>query len=318
MRRLILATALLLATGAALAEPRELLLVGNKGEDTLGIYDLATGTQLARLPTGSQPHEIAIMGDGTQAAVVSYGGETIDIIDLDPLGKVATVNLAPNKRPHGLLWLPGSERLIATTEGSQSVAIVEPDGQLTSIPTGQQGSHMVALSGETKAFVANIGSGTVTALDLVRNVKLADIAVGGKPEGIAVAGGKVFVGDLDAPRVTVLDAATHEKLAELTVGGNAIRVVASPDGRTVATSNIGTGSVTLIDTTTHSVQRSFPVSGSAEAGQVTLIWSADGKRLYAAETARDQVAEIAVDTGKVLRRIDVGKNGDGLAVTRIP
>ena len=67
-----------------------------------------------------------------------------------------------------------------------------------------------------------------------------------------------------------------------------------------------------------SVLRSFPVSGDPAAAQVTLIWSSDGKRLYAAETMRNQIAEIDADTGKVLRRIDVGKNGDGLAVTRVP
>lgn len=316
MRRLILAAALL-ATAAMPAAARDLLLVGNKGEDTLGIYDLADGKQLARIPTGSQPHEIAVMGDGTQAAVVNYGGTTIDVIDLNPLSKVATIELSPNKRPHGLLWLPKSERLIATTEGSNTLAIVEPDGKLTSISTGQQGSHMVALLGEERAFVANIGSGTVSVLDLEANRKLRDLTAGGKPEGIAVAGGKVFVGDLTAPRITVFDAGTYEKLAELAIDGNAIRVIASPDGKTVATSNVDKGSVTLIDTATHSVLRSFPVSGESAAAQVTLIWSADGARLYAAETARNQVAEIDVAEGKVLRRIDVGKNGDGLAVTKV-
>lgn len=316
MRRLILAAALL-ATMAAPAAARDLLLVGNKGEDSFGIYDLADGKQLAKLPTGSQPHEIAVMGDGTQAAVVNYGGTTIDVFDLDPLGKVATIELAPNKRPHGLLWMPKSERLIATTEGSSSVSIVEPDGTLTSIPTGQTGSHMVALLGEERAFVANIGSGTVSVLDLKANRKLRDLTTGGKPEGVAVAGGKVFVGDLTAPRLTVFDAGTYEKLAELAIDGNAIRVIASPDGKTVATSNVNKGTVTLIDTATHSVLRSFPVSGDPQAAQVTLIWSTDGKSLYAAETERNQVAEIDVDTGKVLRRIDVGKNGDGLAVTKV-
>ncbi|MCW4460136.1 hypothetical protein OK349_00315 [Sphingomonas sp. BT-65] len=317
MRRLILATALL-ATAAVPAAARDLLLVGNKGEDTLGIYDLADGKQLAKVPTGTQPHEIAVMGDGTQAAVVSYGGTSIDIVDLDPLGKVATIELSPNKRPHGLLWMPKSERLIATTEGSSSVAIVEPDGKITSIATGQQGSHMAALLGEERAFIANIGSGTVSVLDLVKNAKLRDLTVGGKPEGVAVAGGKVFVGDLTAPRITVFDAGTYEKLAELAIDGNAIRVIASPDGKTVATSNVNKGSVTLIDAATHAVLRSFPISGDPQAAQVTLIWSGDGKRLYAAETARNQVAEIDADSGKVLRRIDVGKNGDGLAVTRVP
>lgn len=316
MRRLILAAALLPIT-AVPATARDLLLVGNKGEDSFGIYDLAGGKQLAKLPTGSQPHEIAVMGDGTQAAVVNYGGTTIDIIDLDPLGKVATIELSPNKRPHGLLWMPKSERLIATTEGSNSVAIVEPDGRITSIATGQQGSHMVALLGEERAFVANIGSGTVSVLDLQKNTKLRDLTTGGKPEGIAVAGGKVFVGDLTAPRLSVFDAATYEKIGELTIDGNAIRVIASPDGKTVATSNVDKGSVTLIDAATHSVLRSFPVSGDPAAAQVTLIWSSDGKRLYAAETARNQVAEIDAETGKVLRRIDVGKNGDGLAVTKV-
>lgn len=317
MRRLILA-ALALSASTVPAAARDLLLVGNKGEDTLGIHDLATGEQLAKIPTGNQPHEIAIIGDGTQAAVVAYGGNTIDIIDLNPLGKVATIDLAPNQRPHGLLWMPRSERLIATTEGSQSVAIVEPDGKLTSIPTGQQRSHMVALLGEEKAFIANIESGTISAMDLRTNRKIDDIAVGGRPEGIAVAAGKLFVGDLGAPRVTVLDAATHERITTLAVDGNAIRIIASPDGRIVGTSHVDKGSVTLIDAASHAVLRSFAVSGEAEAGQVTLIWSRDGQRLYAAETARNQVAEVDVATGKVIRRIAVGKNGDGLAVTTIP
>lgn len=316
MRRQILVAALL-ATAAVPAAARDLLLVGNKGEDSFGIYDLADGKQLAKLPTGSQPHEIAVMGDGSQAAVVNYGGSTIDIIDLDPLGKVATIELSPNKRPHGLLWMSKSERLIATTEGSSSVAIVEPDGKITSIATGQQGSHMVALLGEERAFVANIGSGTVSVLDLKANTKLRDLRIGGKPEGIAVASGKVFVGDLTAPRLSVFDAATYEKLGELAIDGNAIRVIASPDGKTIATSNIEKGSVTLIDAATHSVLRSFPVSADPQAAQVTLIWSADGKRLFAAETMRNQIAEIDAGTGKVLRRIDVGKNGDGLAVTSV-
>ncbi len=318
MRRLLLAATAFAVLTALPAVARDLLLVGNKGEDSFGIYDLADGKQLAKIPTGAQPHEIAVIGDGTKAAVVSYGGETIDIIDLAPLGKVATIQLAPNKRPHGLLWMPKSERLIATTEGSSSVAIVEPDGSITSIATGQTGSHMVALLGEERAFVANIGSGTVSVLDLKANAKLRDLAVGGKPEGIAVAGGKVFVGDLTAARVTVFDAATYEKLGELAVDGAAIRVIASPDGKTVATSNVDKGSVTLIDTATHAVARTLTVSGDPQAAQVTLIWSGDGQRLYAAETARNQVAEIDVANGKVLRRIDVGKNGDGLAVAKLP
>ena len=56
------------------------------------------------------------------------------------------------------------------------------------------------------------------------------------------------------------------------------------------------------------------VSEGDAARQVTLLWSRDSQRIYAAETGADKVAEIDVVSGKVLRRIAAGKNGDGLAI----
>ena len=56
------------------------------------------------------------------------------------------------------------------------------------------------------------------------------------------------------------------------------------------------------------------MSGSREAGQVTILFSADGRRLYAAETGRDQVAEVDLESGQVLRRLAAGSQGDGLAI----
>src|SRR3546814_8500229 len=79
MRRALFAA----LTGILLAAPAaaETLLVGNKGEDTLSVIALDSGAELARLPTGRMPHEIAISPDGKQAAVVAYGGTTIDLFD---------------------------------------------------------------------------------------------------------------------------------------------------------------------------------------------------------------------------------------------
>ena len=39
---------------------------------------------------------------------------------------------------------------------------------------------------DTRAFVANIGSGSVTVIDLERGTKLADLATGDGAEGIAI------------------------------------------------------------------------------------------------------------------------------------
>ena len=88
MKRLALLVVPLLAGACALpAQPALVsggatLLVGNKGEDTLSFIDLAGGAERGRAATGRMPHEIALSPDGRQAAVVAYGGSTIDLFDI--------------------------------------------------------------------------------------------------------------------------------------------------------------------------------------------------------------------------------------------
>src|SRR5918994_605036 len=99
MKLLILAAALLTqastpqAPQARGADPAGTLLVGNKGENTVSFIDLATGRELGRAPTGPMPHEIAISPDGRQAAVVAYGGSTIDIFDVAGRRRLRSIDL---------------------------------------------------------------------------------------------------------------------------------------------------------------------------------------------------------------------------------
>ena len=210
-------------------------------------------------------------------------------------------------------------RIVVTTERSQSVAVVDPVAGkvLSSIKTDQQGTHMVAVTADgTTAYTSNITAGTVTVVDLAGGKKLRNIAVGGRPEGIALSRDELvlWVGDLEGSRVQAFDTDTFDKLAEVKTGGIPIRVVASPDGRWIVTSNLGAGGLTIIDAASRTHVRDVPLSGDQKAGQVTIIFSADGQRLYAAETGSDVIAEVELASGKVLRRLPAGKNGDGLAI----
>ncbi len=323
MRRL--ARALLVALPLAALSPvimagsawAATLIIGNKGEDTVSFVDLKTGRERARVPTAKWPHEVAVSPDGERAAVVAYGGTTIDLFDVASAKALKRIDLAPNARPHGLIWLRDG-RLLATTEGSKTLTIIDPEiGKVDAVATDQQGSHMAATTADgSRVYVANINSGTVSVIDANAGRKLADIAVGGKPEGIALSpdGRELWVGDLEAPRVQVIDTATLKPVAEVAVDPVAIRVAISPDGRTVVTSNLVAGTISEIDRATRKVRRTIAVSGTRDAGQVTILFSPDGSRLYAAETGRDQIAEIDMKTGQVLRRLPAGKNGDGLGI----
>jgi len=294
------------------------LLIGNKGENTMSFVSLADGRELGRTATGEWPHEIAVSPDGRLAAVVAYRGRTIDVFDVPTRTKVRTIDLSPNEGPHGLVWLPDG-RLVATAERSRSVAIVDTrrGDAVSSIATDQEGTHMVAVDPDgRRGFTANIAAGTVSVLDLEAGRKIRDIAVGGRPEGIALTpdGRELWVGDLEGARIQAFDAATFERLAEVRTGAVPIRVLASPDGRWIVTSNLGDGSLSVIDRRTREAVRTVRVSGFREAAQVTILFSSDGRRIYAAETGRDQVAEVDFRSGRVLRRLPAGTAGDGLAI----
>lgn len=317
------AIALSLSTIACAEEPPTaptgpVLLIGNKGEDTVSFVDLGTGKELGRSPTGKMPHEIAVSPDGNQAAVVAYGDKTIDIFDVATRARLRTIDLSPNEGPHGIAWLKDG-RIVVTTERSQSIAVVDPvAGTVTSsIKTDQPGTHMVAVTADgTTAYTSNIPAGTVTVIDLTGARKLRDIAVGGRPEGISLSRDELvlWVGDLEGSRVQAFDTDTFDKLGEVKTGGMPIRVAASPDGRWIVTSNLEAGNLTIIDAVTRKHVRDVTLSGSQDAGQVTILFSPDGKHLYAAETGRDAIAEVDLATGGVLRRLPAGKNGDGLAI----
>jgi YVTN family beta-propeller protein len=394
------------------------LLVGNKGENTLSFIDLASGRELGRAATGPMPHEIAVSPDGRRAAVVAYGGRSIDIFDVRRRARLRTVDLSPNAGPHGIVWLADG-RILATAERSQSLVLIDPERAfaVSAIATGQQGTHMVAVSPDTRrAYTADIGSGTVTIVDLAAGRKLRSFRLGGAPEGLALSvdGRVLWIADNEGARVQAFDTAAMEAeearlapvvnisyvvadatpalveesvarpleaalrqmagaeevnstirenggstelilapgtappamdivlarvraasgtfpqgrteivprilsgppLARVETGAVPIRVAASPDGRWIVTSNMGDGTLTVIDARTREVSRTIRVSGERAAGQVTILFSADGRRLYAAETGRNQVAEVDFESGRVLRRLAAGAQGDGLAIAR--
>lgn len=311
MRMMLLALALSTALPSAAAT----LLVGNKAEDSVSFIDVATGKERARLPTGPMPHEIAVSPDGRTAAVVAYGAKRIDLYDVAGAKHLKAIDLGANQRPHGIAWLK-SGRIVATTEGSSTLSLVDPKtGKVDSIATGAKGSHMVVVSrDERRAYVSNLGSRNVTVLDLVTRKRIADLSAGDEPEGIALTpdGRELWVANRAEDSVMVFDAASLDPLATIAVGDMPIRLAISPDGRTAVTSNFLAGSLTLIDVKARKVLREAKVSGDRAAQQVTIMFANDGKRLYAAETGKAQIAEVELASGKLLRTLPAGKGADGL------
>lgn len=298
-----------------------LLLVGNKGEDTVSFIDLETGAELDRVATSATaPHEIAASPDGTQAAVVNYGDAAIDIFDLKTRKIVQTIDLGSDENPHGIVWLE-DDRIIATTEGGRSIVEIAPDRSVTSIRTNAGGTHMLAVGPESRyAYTANLSDGSISKLDLQTDSLIKTVSAGAGTEGIDLTpdGTELWVSNRSANTVIVYDADTLDPLNEFAVGRFPLRLLISPDGRHAVTSNLMDGSLSVIDVASRELVRTIPVGGSPVSAQVTILFSDDGQTIYVAETGTDTIAEVDFESGTVRRRLPAGRQGDGLAVIASP
>ena len=317
------------------------LVVANKTDNTVDLVDLAAGKSVATLPTGFRPHEVAVSPDGSLAVISNYGdrdqpGSTLTVIDLIKVEVVSTIDLGKHTRPHGLAWISDSQ-LAVTTEGSAHLLVVSPrSGRVDKeIATGQKISHMVAVTPDGKrAFVANIGSGSVTAIDLETGSKLRDIATGEGAEGIAVTpdGREVWVGNRAADTLTIFDPQTLEIREHVPCRGFPIRVAPTPDGKKMLVSAAESGEVVVIDTKQRQeiFRRQLDLSTAADAGTrlfgdrfgkspvpVGLVVAPDGSSAWVAATQADAVVVVATAGLRVLDMLEAGKEPDGMAVSPV-
>lgn len=311
------------------------LYVLNKAEGSVSIVDAKSGAVRATVAVGVGPHEAAVAPGGARAVVCNYGaakpGTTLTVIDAAARKAVKTIDLAPNRRPHGIVFLPDGKRALVTAEMEKKLLVVDVDSGAidAAIETQQAGSHMVVASPDGKrAYVANIGSGSVTAIDLEKRAVLKVIPTGAEAEGIAMhpTRPEVWVGNRKADTVSVIDAAKLEVAAEIPCGKFPIRVVCTPDGKHALVSCAQSGDVAVIDAAKREVVRRVPMTAPASAdaegrmfaGQggpvpVGILVSPDGAAAYVANTNADVIKVIDLATWTVTRELRGGKEPDGLA-----
>lgn len=339
MRRRSLIVSVLVFTalfaGSALADT---LLIANKTDNTVDLFDLQAGKSIATLPTGKAPHEIAVSPNGKLAVISNYGprgepGSSLTVIDIAKAKVVRTIELGEHRRPHGMVWFD-KKRVAVTTEDSKHLLVVDAlKGKvLNAVETAQEISHMVAVTLDGKrAFVANIRSGTVTAIDLENGKKLKDIETGAGAEGIAITpdGKEIWVGNRGADTLSIIDPETLEIVEEIPCKGVPIRVTITPDGRNALVSCADTGEVALFDvrlrkelrrakldlgTVPDAATRLFGDRFGDSPVPVGLVVSADGSTAWVAATQSDVVVVLDTTTLAVRDLLQAGQEPDGMAL----
>jgi DNA-binding beta-propeller fold protein YncE len=295
------------------------LVVTNKDPSTATIIDLASRRILATLPTGAGPHEIVLSSDGRFAVVTNYGGpprRTLTVIDLLAMRVARTVDLETYTAPHGIAFLPGDSLVVVTSESTGNIVIVNPmrGTVVRAIPTQGRGSHMVAVTGDGgRAYTGNIGSNTVSELDLRTGKFGRTWNVPAEPEAINVTpdGTQIWVGSNATGRVSVIDVASGTVATAAEGVRWPYRVLFTPDMNTVLLPDLRGEELRFVDRTSRRelARMSFP--GGGPQG---IAITPDGRYIFQSLSSQGRVAIIDART-RATFHLAAGETPDGVAYT---
>jgi len=313
------------------------LIILNKAQASASLLDLKTEKEIARITTATGPHEVAVSPDGKTAVICNYGdktpGNSLSIINIENKSVTNTINLNEYHRPHGIVFLKDGKHISVTSEHSQKLLIInlQKENIIHAIDTQAQISHMVALTpNENRAFVANIGSGSVSVIDLTKHQFITEIITGDGTEGLDISpdGKQLWVANRGGDSIRIIDTESLNLIAEFPCPSFPIRVKFTPDGSRVLVSNARTGDLAVFDTKSRKEikrinmnekvaddidSRLFSDRFGTSPVPVGILVEPKGNYAFVANTNADIVTVIDLNNLEITNRLRGGKEPDGLA-----
>ena len=308
---------LTVAAWALVATPvvaADLLLVINKGDNTLAIIDAATLKILGTAPTGPDPHEVVASADGKLAYITNYNAgngfaNSMSVVDVVARTALPPIDLGALARPHGITLSDG--KIYFSAEGAKVVARYDPATRRVDwvIGTGQDRTHMVIVSSDRKLiFTTNVASATVSVLE---ERAVGRRGGGGPPAGTPPPGaagrGQAGRGAGFVPFPT-----TDWYVTTIPVGAGAEGYDLSPNGRELWVANAQAGTVSVIDVAAKKVAETLTV---AFRSANRLKFTPDGKYAFISDLGGTDVIVIDAATRKEIKRINVGGGAAGIQMS---
>ena len=313
---LAVAVFLLAANFTAGQTPSPALLVLEKSDNMLAIVDPASLQIVARIPAGTDPHEIAASADGRLAYISNYGGNdstlnTISVVDLAARKALPPINLGALRSTHGLAFAGG--KLYFTAETNKAIGRYDPLTQSVDwvLGTGQDRTHMLVVNESLDRIVtSNVSSGTISIIELI-STSLGGFGPppGNPPGSTSVAGSAPPAGGPPpgGPRKTW-------RVTNVAAGRGAEGFDVSPDNKEIWAANAQDGTVTIIDIASKRVMDTVLITAR---GANRLKFTPDGKRVLISglgSGATNNLLVLDVVTRKEAKKFDLGGGAAGIVI----
>ncbi len=288
---------------------RDVILLVQKSDHSLGYYDFETGAELGRVAVDPFPHEFTLSPDGRRAYLANFGvalaehpgpgGNTVSVVDVAARQRVGTIDCGPYRRPHDVAF-DGKGTLYALSEATGTLLVVRDpaSGRFDqAIPTRGCGSHMVSVTRDgTVAFCSNMESGTVSAVfpdDPERPAVV--LPVGRHAEGSVFdpEERRLFVMNRESAEISVIDVAALRVRETIATPPGPVRVARDPEGRLLVALYHGCG-LLIVELNNPTAQRVVALPAKAisvgyHAPTRTALLSCHDQRVYLVDTVAGKV-----------------------------
>jgi DNA-binding beta-propeller fold protein YncE len=272
-----------------------------------------------RVPAGDGGWDILSVDPADQRL---YIGRSDGVTAIDLRTGKATDRIVPGQRVHSALVIPGTHEVVSTDgETNDAVLFDGRTGKVrATIPTGKKPDAAAWDPATRTLWIMDPGSGEATVVD-VRSAKvLATVPIGGSLEFATADGrGRMYVNVEDKNEVAVIDTRSRKVVSRFPLAGcdgptgiaydgaareilsacgeNGVAIVSAPDGRQIATLEIGKGA----DGAAFDPKRNLALVPAGHDGNLTLIRLGVAPKVVGQVATAVSARTIALDptTGRV-------------------
>ena len=249
--------------GMAVQRDGKRLFSTSEGDNTLRIFDTATGKLISAVKLTGRPNQCATTPDGKYVAVPIRDTDSVDIVDVAQQRVVKTL---PVKAPHNAFNAGSNRYVFVSSMGDHAIKEIDLDAMdySASIPTGGVPRPYVITRDGRTMYVAESDLHGFVIVDIPRKKVVRRVEMPaehptphehpGEPintltHGLALRPDEkeLWVTSLLDDAMYVYDVESQKFVAHLPVGNGPNWVAFSPDGRYVCVSNAGEDNVSIID-----------------------------------------------------------------------
>src|SRR5215469_13408933 len=136
----------------------------DKSADGIGVFDVAQGKLLRKVPGGSDPEQFAVSRDGKLLYVSNEDDAGLSFVD--PTNGQVLKTLSTGREPEGVMLSPDGKYVFATSEDEGTIAVIDPAAQslVKKIKVGRRPRGIAFLPDSSRAYITNENDATLSVI----------------------------------------------------------------------------------------------------------------------------------------------------------